>query len=107
MVAEWGWPPDTSTATAALGTTAPEGSNTWPRRVPVVDVDCVDDCVVDCVDDGADDDADDCAHAGAEGTISVAEIRIAGIKFAEMKTDKYFNTHLVLSRQSTFIDNAD
>jgi hypothetical protein len=90
VVAEWGWPPDTSTATVALGTTAPEGSVTWPRKVPVV--------------------VDDCAHAGAESPISVAGIRIAKtriaeIRFAEMKTDKYFNTHPIPSGQSNFIEN--
>jgi len=104
VVAEWGWPPDTSTATAAFGTTAPEGSVTWPRKVPDVADDCVDDCADDC--------AGDCTHAGAEGPISVAGIRIAKIsfaeiRFAEIKTDKYFNTHLILSRQSTFIENMD
>ena len=77
----------------ALGTTAPEGSVTWPRKVPVV--------VDDCVDDGA----GDCADAGAASPISVAEIRIAKIRFARMKTDKYFNTHLILSRQSNFTEN--
>jgi hypothetical protein len=91
VVAEWGWPPDTSTATAAFGTTAPEGSVTWPRKVP------------DVVDDGA----DDCADAGAASPISVAEIRIAKIRFARMKTDKYFNTHPILSRQITFIENIE
>jgi len=91
VVAEWGWPPDTSTATVALGTTAPEGSVTWPRKVPVV------------VDDGV----DDCADAGAASPISVAEIRIGKIRFAELKTDKYFNTHLILSRQIKLIENAD
>jgi len=95
VLAEWDWPPDTSTATAAFGTTAPEGSVTWPRKVP------------DVVDDGADDCAADCAHAGAEGPISIAEIRIAEITFAEIKTDKYFNTHPILSRQITFIENIE
>ena len=78
-------------STVALGTTAPEGSVTCPRKVPVV------------VADGA----DDCAHAGAESPISVAGIRIVEIRFAEMKTDKYLNTHLILSRQITLIDNAN
>jgi hypothetical protein len=90
VVTEWGWPPDTRTATAAFGTTAPEGSVTWPRKVPVV------------VADGADDCAGDCDHASAESAISVA-----GIRIAEMKTDKYFNTYPILSRQITFIDYAD
>jgi hypothetical protein len=80
----------------ALGTTAPEGSVTCPRKVPVV--------VSDCVDDGVDDCAGDCARAGVESPISVAEIRIAGIRFAELKTEKYFNAHLILSRQSDFIE---
>jgi hypothetical protein len=90
VVAEWGWPPDTSTATVAFGTTAPEGSVTCPRKVPVV------------ADDGADGFAGDCAHAGGESPISVA-----GIRIAERKTDKYFNTHPILSRQITFIAYAD
>ena len=80
----------------ALGTTAPEGSVTCPRKVPVV--------VSDGVDDGVDDCAGDCARAGVESPIRVAEIRIVGIRFAELKTDKYFNTHLILSRQSNFIE---
>ena len=74
----------------ALGTTAPEGSVTCPRKVPVV--------------------VDDCAHADAVSRISAAGIRIAKIKgtetdFAEMKTDKYFNTHLILSSQNKLIEN--
>jgi hypothetical protein len=73
----------------ALGTTAPEGSVTWPRKVPVV------------VDDGADDCVGDCAEAGATSPITVA-----GIKIAEMKTNKYFNTHPILSRQIALIDNT-
>ena len=70
----------------ALGTTAPEGSVTWPRKVPVV--------------------VGDCALAGAESPISVAGIRIAKTRFAEIglaeiKTDKYFNTRPILSGQRT------
>ena len=47
---------------------------------------------------------------GQESTISADGIRIAKIKgtetdFAEMKTDKYFNTHLILSSQSKLIEN--
>jgi len=61
----------------AFVTTAPEGSVTCPRKVPVA--------------------AGDCADAGAA---SVARIRIA-----KMKPDRYFNTHLILSRQITLIDN--
>ena len=83
MVAECVCPPDTRTATVAFGTTAPEGSVTCPRKVPVV----VDGCV------------DDCADAGAARPISVAVIRIAKIRFVRMTFDKYFNTHLILSRQ--------
>jgi hypothetical protein len=99
VVAEWGWPPDTRTATAAFGTTAPEGSVTWPRKVP--------DAADNGADDGADDCGGDCAHAGMESAISVAGNRIAEIRFAEIKTDKYFNTHLILSRQIKLIEDAD
>jgi hypothetical protein len=83
----------------ALGTTAPEGSVTWPRKVPVVVDDGADDCAEDC--------AGDCARAGAESAIRAAGIRTAEIRFAELKTDKYFNTHLILSRQNKFVDNTD
>jgi hypothetical protein len=83
----------------ALGTTAPEGSVTWPRKVPDVVDGGADDCAEDC--------AGDCAHAGAESAISVEGIRTAAIRFAELKTDKYFNTHLILSRQIKFIENTD
>jgi hypothetical protein len=31
-----------------------------------------------------------------ESPIMIAGIRIAGIRFAELKTEKYFNTHLKL-----------
>jgi len=63
----------------AFATTAPEGSVTCPRKVPVV----VGDEVEDWEGDWA------CADAGAAKRIS-----IAGIKIANMKTDKYLNTHL-------------
>jgi len=42
-----------------------------------------------------------------ESAISVAGNRIAEIRFAEIKTDKYFNTHLILSRQIKLIEDAD
>ena len=74
----------------ALGTTAPEGSVTCPRKVPVV--------------------VDDCALAAAESPISiagirVAKIRIAEIGFAKVKTNKYFNRHPILSGQSNLLEN--
>jgi hypothetical protein len=81
-VAECVCPPDTKTATVAFVTTAPEGSVTCPRRVPVG--------------------VGDCADAGAARPISVAEITIA-----KMKTDKYLNTHLILSRQIKLFKNMD
>jgi hypothetical protein len=71
----------------AFVTTAPEGSVTCPRKVPVVADDWVDDCA--------------CADAGADA------ISIAQTKFARMTTDKYFNTHLILSAQITLIENMD
>jgi hypothetical protein len=62
VVAERGWPPDMTTATLALGTTAPEGSVTWPRKVPVPDG------------------AEDCASASAAGPANRIETEIAKIK---------------------------
>ena len=50
---------------------------------------------------------DDCADAGAAKPISGAVIRIAKIRFVRMTFDKYFNTHLILSRQITLIENTD
>jgi hypothetical protein len=60
-------------ATVAFGTTAPEGSVTWPRRVPVAV-------------------APDWAEMGVATPISVAKTRIVAIRLEEC-----FNLHLVLS----------
>src|SRR5208282_1529155 len=78
VVAECVCLPDTTIATVAFGTTAPEGSVTCPRKVPAV------------VGDGA----CACADAGAASPISVAKIRIA-----RMTTDN-FNTHLFFPGRS-------
>ena len=79
----------------AFATTAPEGSVTCPRKVPVV----VDDCAGDWACDWAD--------AGAASPIRVAGIRIAKVRFTKTKTDIRFNTHLILSRQIALLGNAD
>jgi hypothetical protein len=57
----------------AFGTTAPEGSVTCPRKVPVAE--------------------EGCADAGTTSPLMVATIRIA-----KANTDS-FNTHPILSRQ--------
>src|SRR5271156_69950 len=85
-------------ATVALATTAPEGSVTCPRKVPLVVA----------VDGGFDDTVEDraCAAAGATKPMSAAVIRIVKIKLARVKTDKYFNAHLILSRQMKLFRNV-
>ncbi len=74
MVAECVGPPDTRIATVVFATTAPEGSVTCPRKVPV-----------------AAGGAEDCAEAVATSPPSAATIRIAIIKFVRINTN-LFNT---------------
>jgi hypothetical protein len=81
----------------AFVTTAPEGSVTCPRKVPVVPGDCAGDWV--------DDWAGDCADAGAASPASIAGIRIAKVRFARTKTDKSFKRTPFLSRQITSLEN--
>jgi hypothetical protein len=81
VVVECVGPPEVRTATAAFATTAPEGSVTCPRKVPVV------------ADDRA---ADDCDGAGAACPDIVDGM--ARVRIARVKTDRYFNTHPILSK---------
>jgi hypothetical protein len=96
-VAECVGPPETRIATTAFATTAPEGSVTCPRIVPVVaDVNTEgglgDDCAVDV-----------CGIALCP--VIVAGLRISAIRTARTKINKCFNLHLILSKQIIGLKN--